>query len=320
MVFPSHPDYTASFLNQGAESIGSVNESTPSSGAKHFNDIAAKILQPSLTSQFVVSITEPGNGTIKSREKWSQAKKDAGLNYNTGAQETLYLLCSETVLPGSSLATHTITSDFTGVTEQHAYRRVYDNKIDFTFMVPAGENAYIPIRFFETWMKYIANEPYNDDLEKPNHSYRMKYPAEYYAQGVAVEKFEKDGLGTNLVYKFVNCFPTSIVSMPVTYDASQILKCTVSMSYIRYYINSVQGKREPAAEVVEAEKQDKRPPVTSPPPIPPTHKWFTATGMQIQRGQLGQRLRTAMRQQGISPNTTRVQYQKLPNNQIKIRK
>jgi hypothetical protein len=300
-------DSVLKYFNAGAELISSGKESTPSSGVKHFNDIAAKILQPSLTSQFVVSITEPTG------EDWGQAKKDAGLNYNSGAQETLYLLCSETVLPGSSLATHTITSDFTGVTEQHAYRRVYDNKIDFTFMVPAGENAYIPIRFFETWMKYIANEPDNKGLAKPSYSYRMKYPDEYYAQGVAVEKFEKDSLGTNLVYKFVNCFPTSIVSMPVTYDASQILKCTVSMSYIRYYINSVQGKREPAAEVVEAEKQDKPidwPPLTPPPPIPPTHKWKTASGMQIQRGQLGQQLRTAMRQQGISPNTTRVQYRR----------
>ena len=129
MVAASSP---LKILNAGAELIDSGKESTPSSGAKHFNDIAAKILQPSLTSQFVVSITEPTG------DDWGQAKKDAGLNYSTGAQETLYLLCSETVLPGSSLATHTITSDFTGVTEQHAYRRVYDNKIDFTFMVPAG--------------------------------------------------------------------------------------------------------------------------------------------------------------------------------------
>ncbi len=38
-----------------------------------------------------------------------------------------------------------------------------------------------------------------------------------------------------MTYHFVNAFPTSIVSMPVSYDTSQTLKCTVTFNYIRYW-------------------------------------------------------------------------------------
>ena len=37
-----------------------------------------------------------------------------------------------------------------------------------------------------------------------------------------------------LTYTFIDAFPRTISSMPVTYDASDLLKCTVSFSYTRY--------------------------------------------------------------------------------------
>ena len=37
-----------------------------------------------------------------------------------------------------------------------------------------------------------------------------------------------------LTYTFIDAFPRAISSMPVTYDASDLLKCTVSFSYTRY--------------------------------------------------------------------------------------
>jgi hypothetical protein len=51
-------------------------------------------------------------------------------------------------------------------------------------------------------------------------------------------KFEKDhhynGSTRTLDYTFVYGFPTSITAMPVSYDQSQILRCNVSFSFIRY--------------------------------------------------------------------------------------
>ena len=43
----------------------------------------------------------------------------------------------------------------------------------------------------------------------------------------------------NLTYKFVNAYPIAISSMPVAYDSSSVLKCTVSFTYIRYYIENL---------------------------------------------------------------------------------
>jgi hypothetical protein len=109
--------------------------------------IKANLLRPALTSHFEVEIAAPSNGEFTKFLKYN------GVNYK---QQQLNLLCSEATLPGSRLATLEINNDFTGVTERHAYRRVYDEGIDFTFYVDA-EN-YLPIRFFETWIKFIVDE------------------------------------------------------------------------------------------------------------------------------------------------------------------
>ena len=46
------------------------------------------------------------------------------------------------------------------------------------------------------------------------------------------------GVGrTNIMtYKFVNVFPLAINSIPVSYDTSRLLKCTVAMAYSRYFV------------------------------------------------------------------------------------
>lgn len=168
-----------------------------------------------------------------------------GVNLNQGK---LDLMCSEAVLPGSNLATFEINDNFHGVTERHAYRRVYDDRIDLTFYVDAGN--YLPIRYFETWMKYIVDESRGKQADKNAGSedreyfYRVRYPEGkngYTADGLTVTKFERDYTQT-LEYKFIRAFPISINSMPVSYDSSSLLKCTVSMSYIRYVL--VQGSAE----------------------------------------------------------------------------
>ena len=43
----------------------------------------------------------------------------------------------------------------------------------------------------------------------------------------------------NLTYKFINAYPIAISSMPLSYDSSSVLKCTVSFTYIRYLIENL---------------------------------------------------------------------------------
>jgi hypothetical protein len=83
--------------------------------------------------------------------------------------------------------------------------------------------------------------------------YRMNYPNLYKTDGLYITKFEKDNRNS-MTYQFIGAFPVNIVSMPVSYEASSILKCTASFSYIRYVrirnrpsaIASLQNPNSPA--------------------------------------------------------------------------
>lgn len=221
---------------------------------KSVDDIKSSLLRPSLTSHFYVEIPVPSEGA--NSDSFKQKLQENGVSWPTKDQDTINLLCSEAVLPGSSLATFEINNDRTGVTERHVHRRMFDDRIDLTFYVDAGN--YLPIKFFETWIDFISGgatttnfvEASRNELMNKNYFYRMNYPDDYTAdQGLKVIKFERDTYksssrggynrptGSVLEYNFVRSFPLSIASMPVSYEASSLLKCTVSMSYIRYIVS-----------------------------------------------------------------------------------
>jgi hypothetical protein len=151
-----------------------------------------------------------------------------------GVISDIELLCSEASLPGSGLATHDVTNDYHGVAEKMAYRRLYDESIDLTFYVDRDYNV---IEFFDGWINYIVGEGTTFSREQykdPYVHYRMNYPVNYRST-LYIVKFEKDqNISNSMTYTFVNAFPTNIISMPVSYEQSQLLKCTVSFSYTRY--------------------------------------------------------------------------------------
>ena len=207
-------------------------------------DIKSSLLRPALSSVFEVEVGLPRSSL------GTQLRRFLGPN-----QDKLHLMCSDAVLPGSSLATTEMNNDFTGVTERHAYRRIYDETIDLSFYVDAQN--HLPIRFFEEWISAAVNEDQEAALAK-DYFYRVKFPDDYIAdQGLKVVKFEKDIQtkrkvanrfislpnpgASSLEYQFVRSFPRSITSMPVTYDSSSLLKCSVQMTYTRYVISRSTG-------------------------------------------------------------------------------
>ena len=214
---------------------------------RKISEVKAKLLNPALTSHFHITIGPPSGGGF------SSFLSDTGCSYYPN-QDRLNLMCCETALPGSQLATTEQLNDFTGVTERHAYRRQFDDRIDLNFYCDAEQ--YLPIRFFEAWIKYIANEP-SSAARKEDFFYRMRFPNKYKGP-LEITKFEKNTGQSKakhrvqpLTYKFVNCFPLAISSMPVTYDASDLLKCNVSFAYSRYYIDtgsSIQDFMNPDAQ------------------------------------------------------------------------
>ena len=212
----------------------------PNPEKKVLSNLKASILKPALTSHFQCWFNPP-----QSVINWTdehRIKAGLGSGYKDNA-EFYSLSCSEASLPGSSLATHELNNDFTGVTERHVYRRQYDNSADFTFYV---DHDYDIIFFFENWMSYIVDEQYtgrdgsqNQGIENSNFYYRVNYPGtgnKGYKTTIFLKKFERDYSGRVLQYRFLNAYPISIASMPVSYEASQLLKCTVSFNYSRYVV------------------------------------------------------------------------------------
>ena len=204
------------------------------------SDIKTKLLRPALTSHFeiILSIPEAIRSTLGTE------------------QEVLNLQCCDASLPGSRLATLELNNNRTGVTEKHVHRRMFDESIDFTFYIDAAN--YMSINFFEKWISYISGEDDREDLRSKNYYYRMRYPDDYIAnQGLVVRKFERD-YKNYYEYEFIRSFPFAIASMPVSYESSQLLKCTVSMSYIRYIVKSPVFKTEqPAITTPAAAEQAK---------------------------------------------------------------
>lgn len=212
-----------------------ATSSVPNPIKKKVDDIKSLLLQPALTSHYELYLPPPNAPTF------SSYMSDNGINYLT-EQSKIQLSCSEATLPGSSLATLEINNDYTGVTERHAYRRLYDDRIDLSFYV---DSTYSVIRFFEYWIKYIVSESIaggpngRSGLESPNYFYTVRYPEEY-RTNFSITKFERD-YKNKLIYTFLNAYPISLSSIPISYDSSSLLKCTVSFSYVRYYVQSVNG-------------------------------------------------------------------------------
>tara|TARA_Y100000401_G_C8319129_1_gene224189 strand:+ start:1011 stop:1793 length:783 start_codon:yes stop_codon:yes gene_type:complete len=233
---------------------------------KSIADLKNTILSPSLTSLYKVNIPLPekvGNAVSK------KIKVD---------QESISILCSSASLPGSSLMTHEIMNDRTGVSEFHAHRRQFDNKIELEFYVDSDQ--YGPIAYFEYWMDYISE--YSETGKQSRSTagfYTMQYPDYYTTDSFTVHKFEKDinEKGTHtprLEYCFYNAFPLSINSMPVSYNTSSLLKCVVTMSYSRYKLENVNERvlsLQPSEKKKPPEKKKPEEP-EAPDPTPAVEK------------------------------------------------
>jgi hypothetical protein len=204
------------------------------------DEIKSKLLRPSLTSTYNVYFNASQIiNSLKSSVTGATAQeffKNRGIEGIPS--ELLTISCSEASLPGSSFATHEINNDYTGVTEKHVYRRLYDDRASFTFYV---DSNYQIIKFFETWMSWIVGEVQYNELANKEYNYRVKFPNEYRVN-MHIQKYERDygKPGSKYVeYTFIDAYPIDISSMPMSYDSSNLLKCTVSFVYTRYYMENI---------------------------------------------------------------------------------
>ena len=154
-------------------------------------------------------------------------------NIKSFLSRQLGILCSDAVLPTSTLATAEVKDNFMGVPQQFAHTRFYTD-ISYSFYV---DEDYTLLKIFEGWMEYISSGA-NTTVNQDHRAYyrRMRYPDSYKCNTMYVNKFEKNYRRT-LRYRFVNVFPKAMSAIPVAYAAADILKVSVSFNYDRYIIN-----------------------------------------------------------------------------------
>ena len=200
------------------------------------SQLKSRILQLAQTSVYQIKLSPPSSVLAHLRRN--------GFDYALDG-ENIELLCNSAVLPGSGLKTHDIIGDFQGVSEKMAYQRMYDESVDLTFYV---DHDYKVINLFDGWLDYISGKGSGQRLSRNNAlsyaaNYRMNYPNSY-KTNMYIVKFEKDvsfdrrifndDETFQLTYTLVNAFPKTVVSTPISYEGSQILKYSVSMSIQRY--------------------------------------------------------------------------------------
>lgn len=209
----------------------------PGPSPKHYlmSEIKQKLMRPAQTSVYMVN--------VQTNRNVNTFAGNVGRGYSKSQhEEKINMACCEASLPGSSLATHEVNNDYHGVTEKMVYRRLYDDTIDLTFYV---DHEYQVIKYFQSWMNYIVGEGSffsSDQFRSSSTFHRIQWP-DSYKSSIFLTKFEKDISGRSsrptLEYEFVGAFPINMVSIPVSYEASDLLKLTVSFSYTRYVLSYV---------------------------------------------------------------------------------
>jgi len=152
------------------------------------------------------------------------------------------LLCSSASIPGSSLATADINGNFMGVQEKMAHTRIF-TQMQLEFYV---DSDYRMIKFLEHWMEFISSGSESSLSPDSNaYYYRMQYPSAYKSNSTKIIKFDRD-YKRELEYNFIGLFPINMSSVPISYDASDILKVSVAFNYERYIPGKISSKDQKA--------------------------------------------------------------------------
>lgn len=201
------------------------------------DDIISKF-KPSLSNYFDVHIRTSSDG-------WGGVKNDE-----------IHFLAYDAVLPGTSFETTQVYGDRQGVTQTYANKRVYP-PVDVSFYVDAD---YKVIHFFEKWMGAISPNLGGDGTGEKSSYVKFKYPHDNNLKTeVTITKFEKEIRDSsqrlmkagslkdfnNIKYVLINAYPTNIISLPVSYEQSGLLRTTITFNYDLYrYERKSDGKTD----------------------------------------------------------------------------
>jgi len=217
---------------------------------KDMRDVQNVIGRPSLDTQFQVTFS------FGNYQRWLEdigsdipRARTNGLDF----KEKMSIMCTEAELPGTSFQTSLAVGHHQGIQEEFPNLRQFP-PLNLTFYLDAD---HVILEVLETWMTFI--NPIQKGMKRNLNSFgRFNYP-ELYKEIIHVTKFERDtfldkpqksrnnierGLPpvprdntqTKLTsYEFVNAWPTNLASMRVAYGDSAVLRCSVQLSYDRFF-------------------------------------------------------------------------------------
>ena len=200
---------------------------------KKISQIKPTLTQLAQSSHFVVQF-----GGLPSPLKAYLKKR--GMDYRF-IGDNLALLCNRASLPGNGIATADAIGHFHGVTEKFAHTRTFI-QMEMEFYV---DNAYRSLKFLEHWTEFIASgsDALGANKLRDGYHFRMQYPDSYKCDETRITKFEKD-YKRYIEYRFFGMFPISLNAVPVSYDGSNLLKCSANFHFDRYVSGNTRSLNE----------------------------------------------------------------------------
>ena len=142
--------------------------------------------------------------------------------------ETSGLLCSNAVIPGSTLADTKVIGNYQGVIENMTHARIFPD-IALEFYV---DKDYKMVKFFEHYIEFVSGGS-GYDQTREDYFFKMEYPYDYKMYGAKIIKFDRD-YEAEIEYNFYGMYPYQISNTPVRYETSQVLKMNVNFHIDRY--------------------------------------------------------------------------------------
>tara|TARA_B100000427_G_scaffold328399_1_gene341399 strand:- start:1662 stop:2489 length:828 start_codon:yes stop_codon:yes gene_type:complete len=219
-----------------------------------------------LTSQYKVSLGidfsyNSGDNNL------GEYLRECGVVMERGDVKAFDFYASDATLPGATFDMSEEMGGRQGTIERVGTRRIYA-PLSVTFYV---DENYKIIRLFEEWMnfmnpihnnqgKYGGDPQGQRNYRDRNNYYKFRYPDQY-KRNIVVTKFDKafygdanlsftsrlnrgnpndTQIGENftpqeiLCFDFIDCFPSNLVAMPLSYEGSSLTKVTVEFQYLRY--------------------------------------------------------------------------------------
>lgn len=208
------------------------------------NEFLNNLQSPALSNTYKVALQLARTGEETSAGASLNSWLTSSGVFEKGTPDRFDFLCAEAMIPGTTFQTYQELGSRQGVQEAFPMRREYTD-MAMSFYISSD---YQVLRLFQEWINF-ANPIYNgnggtpksgspggypDSVKVENGYHRFRYP-KFYKRDISITKFERN-INESITYAFLNAFPVTIRSVPLSYEGAQILQVGVEFKYDRYII------------------------------------------------------------------------------------